>query len=129
MRSKVIADILSALNDECGRLQALEVPGVRPSDEDWEKMRVVLHAYRAIGRIRAEDVDHARLDRINHQGGALSWEGRSFALHPDRCECQGSDPIPHRHYDHAPHRCARCGQCDAYAPVSVGASASVQSTV
>ena len=129
MKSKAIADILSALNDECGRLQALETPGVRPSDEEWERVRVVLRAYDAIGKIRAEDVDHARLDRINNEGGALSWCGRGFYEHPDRCECQGDDPIPHRHYDHAPYKCARCGKCDAYTPVSVSAQVSGASAV
>jgi hypothetical protein len=51
VKSKAIADILSALNDECGRLQALETSGVRPSDEEWERVRVVLRAYDAIGKI------------------------------------------------------------------------------
>jgi hypothetical protein len=84
---------------------------------------MVLRACDAIGKIRAEDVDHARLGRINGEGGALSWCGRSFALHPDRCTCQGNDQIPHRHYDHAPYRCARCGDCNAYSPVSNGTQA------
>jgi len=116
MKSKAIADILSTLNDELGRLNDLET---RPLTEaEWERVRIVLRAYHAIGEIRADDVDHARLDRINSQGGALSWGGRSFAEHPDRCECQGNEPIPHRHYDEAPHRCARCRECNAYSPVS-----------
>ena len=126
MKSQAIAAILSSLNDECGRFNELETSGVRPSDEDWEKVRVVLRAYDAIGKIRAEDVPHDRLDRINGEGGALSWCGRSFAMHPDRCTCQGTDPIPHRHYDQAPHRCARCLQCEAYSPVPDGAQTSVQ---
>ena len=128
MKSQAIAAILSSLNDECGRLNELETPGVRPSDEEWERVRVVLRAYNAIGKIRAEDVDMARLDRINGEGGALSWCGRSFALHPDRCECQWNDPIPHRHYDHAPYRCARCIECNAYTPVSASAETSGEST-
>lgn len=120
MKSATIAGILSLLNDECGRLNDLHGDHY-PTDEEWESVRVVLRAYDAIGKIRAEDVDHARLDRINGQGGALSWGGRSFAEHPDRCTCQGDDPIPHRHYDHAPFSCARCGKCEAYAPVGVEA--------
>lgn len=111
MRNSVIAGILSLLNDELGRL----------SDGDWDankdNIRTVLRAYHAVGHIRAEDVDHVRLDCFNNSGGALSWCGRSFALHPDRCECQGNDPIPHRHYDHAPFKCARCMKCKGYAPV------------
>lgn len=122
MKSQAIADMLSTLNDELGRLNELETRP-RPTDEEWEKVRIVLRAYHAIGKIRAEDVDHARLNRINNEGGALSWCGRSFALHPDRCECQGDDPIPHRHYDEAPHSCARCIECKAYVPVSGGAPA------
>jgi len=119
MRSEAIAAILSTLNDELGRLNDQETPGERPSDAHWENVRIVLRAYHAIGKIRAEDVDHARLDRINGEGGALSWCGRSFAEHPDRCDCQGADPIPHRHYDEAPHHCARCVECRGYAPVEV----------
>jgi hypothetical protein len=111
VKSAAIAGILSLLNDECGRL----------NDGDWEANKghllTVLRAYDVIGKIRAEDVDHARLDRINGQGGALSWNGRGFDVHPDRCECQGADPIPHRHYDHAPYGCARCSECKAYSPV------------
>lgn len=111
MKSQAIAEILSALNDECGRL----------SDGDWDEnkdqIRAVLRASDAVGRIRAEDVPMDRLDRINSQGGALSWCGRSFAEHPDRCVCQDGDPVPHRHYGQAPYRCARCGDCDAYSPV------------
>lgn len=103
MKSKVIAGILSLLNDECGRLNG-----------DWEAnkddLRTVLCAYDAVGRIRAEDVDHERLNRNNNHG-------RSFAEHPDRCECQGNDPGPHRHYEQAPYHCARC-ECEAYAPVA-----------
>jgi hypothetical protein len=118
MKSAAIADILSTLNDELGRLNDLEKPGERPSDAHWETVRIVLQAYHAIEKIRAEDVDHARLGRINGEGGALSWCGRSFAEHPDRCECQGSDPLPHRHYGHAPYRCARCSKCNAYTPVA-----------
>jgi hypothetical protein len=116
VKCKVIADILSALNDELGRLN--DEQGSRyATTEEWEPVRVVLRAYDAIGKIKAEDVDHERLGRINGEGGALSWCGRSFAVHPDRCECQGDDPIPHRHYDQAPYRCARCGKCEAYSPV------------
>ena len=115
MRCQAIAAILSALNDECERLNG------RPWDETKDEVRAVLRAYDAVGKIRAEDVPLDRLDRINGQGGALTWCGRSFAEHPDRCQCQGDDTTPHRHYDHAPYRCARCGKCDAYSPVSVGA--------
>lgn len=111
MKSKAIAAILSSLNDECGRL----------NDGDWEMNRshvlIVLRAYDAVGKIRAEDVDHERLDQFNNSGGALSWGGASFGLHPDRCECQSNDAIPHRHYDQAPFRCARCIECEAYTPV------------
>lgn len=115
MKSKTIADILSLLNDEYGRL----------GEMDWgatkDEVRALSRAYDAIGKIRAEDVDHERLARINGQGGALSWCGRSFAEHPDRCMCQGNDPIPHRHYGHAPYKCARCGECRAYTPVPASA--------
>ena len=113
MKSHAIAAILSTLNDECGRLGELDW------DASKEDVRIVLQAYDAVGKIRAEDVPMERLDRINGQGGALSWNGRSFAEHPDRCTCQGSDPIPHRHYGRAPYKCARCNECTAYAPVPV----------
>ncbi len=114
MKNQDIAAILSALNDECGRL----------NDGDWTTNKgdvlAVLRAYDAIGKIRAEDVPMDRLDRINSEGGALSWCGRSFAEHPDRCTCQGDDPVPHRHYGHAPYSCARCGHenCKGYTPVT-----------
>ena len=108
MKSEALATILRALNDECGRLSDL--------DADSESMRTVLKAYDAVGKIRAEDVPMDRLDRINGEGGALSWGGRSFTEHPDRCRCQKDDPIPHRHYGHAPYYCARCGDCGAYSP-------------
>jgi hypothetical protein len=115
MKSKAIAGMMLLLNDECSRL----------NDGDWDKSKDkliavlnVLNAYDAIKKIKAEDVDHVRLERINGQGGALSRCGRSFAEHPDRCECQGDDPIPHRHYDYAPYRCARCGECKVYSPVA-----------
>ena len=117
VKSQAIAAILSSLNDECERLNG----GTWP--ETQEQVRAVLRAYDAIGKIKAEDVDHDRLSRINWQGGALSWCGRSFTEHPDRCECQGNDHIPHRHYEHAPYRCARCNECNAYSPVSNGAPA------
>jgi hypothetical protein len=119
MKSQAIAAILSSLNDELERLHNLGVPGLRPSDEDWERVRVILRAYHAVQKIPADDVDLARLGRINNEGGALSWCGRSFGAHPDRCVCQGDDPGPHRHYDHAPYRCARCGKCESYNPVPV----------
>ena len=118
MKSQAIAAVLSSLNDELGRLNDMQGPRYA-SDEEWEPVRIVLRAYDAVRKIEAEDVDHARLDRINSQGGALSWCGRSFAEHPDRCECQGDDPISHRHYGYAPHRCARCGKCEAYSPVAL----------
>lgn len=110
MKRDAIAAILSSLNDECERLNE------RPWDETKDEVRTVLTAYHAIGKIPADDVPMDRLDRINYQGGVLSWCGRSFAEHPDRCACQGDDPIPHRHYNHAPYRCARCGKCEAYSP-------------
>ncbi len=61
-----------------------------------------------------------RYDAFGDAGGALSWNGRSFSEHPDRCVCQGSDPTPHRHYDDAAiprgfGGCARCG-CVEYTP-------------
>ncbi len=114
MKSRAIAAILSSLNDECGRLNGMSW------DETKEDQRLVLRAYDAVGKIRAEDVPMARLDRINSEGGALSWCGRSFAEHPDRCECQKDDPIPHRHYGYAPYRCARCGKCEGYSPLGGG---------
>ena len=117
VRSVAIAKILSTLNDECGRLNDLDLDKVK------DDIRIVLKAYNAIGKIRAEDVPMDRLYRINNEGGALSWCGHSFCLHPDRCECQGDDPIPHRHYDYAPYNCARCGRCNGYSPVRDGAPA------
>ena len=113
MKSQAIAAILSSFNDECGRLNE------RPWDETKNEVRTILAACHAVGKIRAEDVPMDRLDRINCEGGALSWGGRSFAEHPDRCTCQGDDTIPHRHYDQAPYRCARCGKCEAYSPAVV----------
>ncbi len=114
MKSKEIAAILSTLNDECGRLNDL-MRGY-PSAKEWEPLRLVMRAYDAIGKIRAEDVDLERLDRFNGAGGALSCNHRSFGAHPDRCECQGNEVTPHRHYGHAPYSCARC-PCEAYVPV------------
>lgn len=107
VRSAEIAAILSQLNDELGRLS--------DSESDVEACRVVLVAYDAIGKIRATDVALDRMDQFNGAGGAISWGRRSFEQHPDRCTCQAGDSIPHRHYDHAPYRCARCS-CAAYQP-------------
>jgi putative FmdB family regulatory protein len=57
-----------------------------------------------------------RFDAFNGAGGALSWNHRTFAEHPDRCTCQGDDPDPHRHYDlHTFEGCARCA-CVEYTP-------------
>lgn len=110
MKSAAIAAILSTLNDECGRLNDL------PLDTSKDDLRIVLKAYEVVGKIRAEDVATNRMARFNGSGGALSWNHRSFAEHPDRCECQGDDPIPHRHYDYAPYVCARCNRCNGYSP-------------
>jgi hypothetical protein len=112
VKREVIAAILSSLNDECGRLNELDCPELTEDD-----VRTILNAYDAVGKIRAEDVSMDRLDRINSHGGALSWCGHSFAEHPDRCKCQDNDPIPHRHYGHAPYACARCVECRGYDPV------------
>lgn len=57
-----------------------------------------------------------RRERFNNTTGAIDWHYRSAALHPDRCECQGADSTPHKHYQDPPYRCARCGKCDAYYP-------------
>lgn len=46
-------------------------------------------------------------------GGASTWEGRPFSVHPDRCVCQGDDATPHRHSPDG--RCARC-ECEVYDP-------------
>jgi hypothetical protein len=58
--------------------------------------------------------------RFNETTGALSWNYRPAYEHPDCCTCQGTDPIPHKHYndedDLASHACARCLECEAYAP-------------
>ena len=62
---------------------------------------------------------HARQQSFNNAGGAISWGGRPFFTHPDRCACQADDPYPHRHYDISgdPYRgCARCVHCSAYSP-------------
>lgn len=59
-----------------------------------------------------------RFDAFNGAGGAISWNYRPFSEHPDRCACQGDDPIPHRHYQDAPRGvggCARC-HCGVYTP-------------
>lgn len=32
------------------------------------------------------------------------------------CVCQGNDPWLHTHYDHGPHPCARCLECQGYQP-------------
>lgn len=53
-----------------------------------------------------------RVFRFNETSGCI-YGGRS---HPDRCKCQGAEDTPHKHYGEPPHRCARCGKCDAYAP-------------
>jgi hypothetical protein len=62
-----------------------------------------------------------RCERFSNTTGAMGYmsaRGLTGANHhPDRCECQGSDPIPHKHYrDRPPHPCARCGECKAYMP-------------
>lgn len=115
MKRDAIAAILVSLNEELGRLNPLN--DHTAFDRNRAQILVVLQAYDKIGDIRAEDVDMERLDSINGSGGALSWCGRSFSLHPDRCECQKNDHIPHRHYGHAPYNCARCGDCSGYTPV------------
>lgn len=115
MKRDAIATILASLNDELGRLNPMNDVGA--FDRNRQQILVLLKAYDVIGDIRAEDVDMERLDRFNGGGGALSWCGRSFALHPDRCTCQGNDQIPHRHYHYAPYNCARCGDCSGYTPV------------
>lgn len=64
-----------------------------------------------------------RWQRFNDSTGALSWNHRSAAEHPDRCVCQGDDTTPHKHYDDDPrHGCARCSKCKRYRP-AVGAGA------
>ena len=70
---------------------------------------------------------------FENSGGAVSWNGYPFFLHPDRCKCQDApvppanrhkgaetfdrDPYPHRHYpQYAGHPCARCTECEKYEP-------------
>jgi hypothetical protein len=56
-----------------------------------------------------------RWQRFNDTTGALNWNYRSAAEHPDRCVCQ-DESTPHKHYpQHAGHPCARC-KCEAYRP-------------
>lgn len=55
-----IATVLRALNDECGRLNDLH--GVHPTDEQWGVVRDVLRAYHAVGKIRAEEAQPARVE-------------------------------------------------------------------
>ena len=61
-----------------------------------------------------------RWRRFNETTGACGYaiDGKKYGghQHPDRCKCQGTDTTPHKHYSDAPHRCARCGKCDAYEP-------------
>jgi putative FmdB family regulatory protein len=56
-----------------------------------------------------------RQKSFDSAGGAMSWNYRSFAIHPDRCVCQGTDSTPHRHYEED-HSCARCIKCTKYQP-------------
>lgn len=63
-----------------------------------------------------------RWHNLEHSGGALSWNGLPFSMHPHRCKCQGDDPIPHRHYpQYEGHPCARCTACNAYDPAQTPA--------
>ena len=61
-----------------------------------------------------------RCQRFNDTTGAFGyWSARGptpASLHPDRCECQGKDPTPHKHYPEAPYSCARCSACQGYVP-------------
>jgi hypothetical protein len=118
MKREAIAAILVTLNDELERLNPMS--DADAFDRNRQQIDVVMKAYDAIENVRAEDVEMDRLDSFNGSGGALSWCGRSFALHPDRCTCQEDDPIPHRHYGQAPYSCARC-KCEAYAPIKTDA--------
>ncbi len=68
-----------------------------------------------IKRPPGEPVPDERWQRFNDTTGALSWNRRSAAEHPDRCVCQ-NETTPHKHYDYAPHACARCGDCNSYRP-------------
>jgi hypothetical protein len=56
-----------------------------------------------------------RMRRFNVSTGALTWNYRSAAEHPDRCVCQVG-VTPHKHYDAPPYKCARCSVCKHYQP-------------
>lgn len=64
--------------------------------------------------------DEDRSARFNATTGALGYSSAHgptpASLHPDRCVCQQNDPIPHKHYQETPFRCARCSNCRGYAP-------------
>lgn len=64
----------------------------------------------------SETTANERSERFGATTGALTWNYRSAAEHPDRCVCQGDEAIPHKHYRDAPHACARCVACKAYRP-------------
>jgi len=67
--------------------------------------------------------DRARLsEAFNTTVGAMGYmTERGFSganRHPNRCTCQGNDPIPHKHRSDPPFACARCLDCPAFVPVN-----------
>lgn len=86
----------------------------------WHEPQCPMHerGARVYHREIAKPVD--RRMRFENTCGALGYttkRGYTGANHhPDRCECQGSDPTPHKHYYEPPHSCARCLECKAYKP-------------
>lgn len=106
-----IIRILTDLDAEIGR-------ATQANDEAY--VRLTVRAHEAVSQLRVDGVDLERLERFNDTTGALTWNYRSAAEHPDRCTCQGTETTPHKHYDHAPYNCARCLECKSYTPAVAG---------
>ena len=106
-----IVEILIAIDEEIG---------VAFRADDNNRLRAAKAAHEAVGRLHVDGVDVERMRKFNNSVGALGYvsvRGITGANHhPDRCKCQEIDPTPHKHYDTAPHNCARCMKCESYDP-------------
>lgn len=84
--------------------------------EACDKARRIMD-YPVEGRFKSiGDALHAGAWVSDHDSRRRATTGGEKADSPPSglCKCQGSDPVLHKHYREAPHRCARCGECDAF---------------
>lgn len=111
MKREEVVRLLVTIDEEIG--VAMELG-------DEERTRAAMAAHKAVSGLHVDGVDVVRMRRFNGSVGACGYTSRlgptPASMHPDRCVCQGDDPTPHKHYDHAPHNCARCGKCESYEP-------------